>query len=64
MIDGWGSARHGLAVAAALRAAGCTVRIHNRLLALFLGRFGRNHRKVLLVDDARLAVCDRAPRFA
>ena len=50
-LDGWGSARDGLTVAAALRSAGCTVRIYNRLLALFLGRFGRNHRKVLLVDD-------------
>jgi linoleoyl-CoA desaturase len=51
LIDGWGSARGGRAVAAALRDAGCTVRIYHRLLALLLGRFGRNHRKVLLVDD-------------
>lgn len=51
LIDGWGSARGGRAVAAALRQAGCAVRIYNRLLALFIGRFGRNHRKVLLVDD-------------
>lgn len=50
-IDGWGSARGGRSVAAALREAGCTVRIHNRLLSLVVGRFGRNHRKVLLVDD-------------
>ena len=50
-IDGWGSARGGRAVAAALRASGCTVRIYNRMLALFVGRFGRNHRKILLVDD-------------
>jgi cardiolipin synthase len=50
-IDGWGSARGGRAVANALQDAGCTVRIYNRLLALFIGRFGRNHRKVLLVDD-------------
>ena len=50
-IDGWGSARGGRAVAAVLRAAGCRVRIHNRLLALLVGRFGRNHRKILLVDD-------------
>jgi cardiolipin synthase len=41
----------GLTVAAALRAAGCEVRIYHRLLALLLGRFGRNHRKLLLVDD-------------
>jgi cardiolipin synthase len=50
-IDGWGSARGGRSVAAALREAGCTVRIHNRMLSLLAGRFGRNHRKVLLVDD-------------
>jgi len=51
VIDGWGSARGGRVVAAALRDAGCAVRIHNRLLALLVGRFGRNHSKVLLVDD-------------
>ena len=51
LIDGWGSARGGRAVAAALREAGCTVWIYNRLLALLVGRFGRNHRKILLVDD-------------
>jgi cardiolipin synthase A/B len=50
-IDGWGSARGGHAVAAALREAGCAVRIYNRLLALLVGRFGRNHRKILLIDD-------------
>ena len=50
-IDGWGSARGGRSVAAALREAGCTVRIHNRLRSLLVGRFGRNHRKILLVDD-------------
>jgi len=50
-IDGWGSARGGLAVAAALQASGCAVRIYNRMLALLIGRFGRNHRKILLVDD-------------
>ncbi|MFO8070499.1 MAG: phospholipase D-like domain-containing protein [Polyangia bacterium] len=51
LIDGWGSAWGGRAVASALREAGCVVRIHNRLLAFFVGRFGRNHRKILLVDD-------------
>jgi cardiolipin synthase A/B len=50
-IDGWGSARGGRAVARALRAGGCQVRIHNRLRALLVGRLSRNHRKVLLVDD-------------
>ncbi len=51
VIDGWGSARGGLAVAAALHEAGCVVRIYNRLLAVLIGRIGRNHRKILLVDD-------------
>ncbi|MBN1606497.1 MAG: lmo0937 family membrane protein [Polyangiaceae bacterium] len=51
LIDGWGSARGGRGVAAALRAGGCEVRIYNRLLALLVGRFGRNHRKLLLIDD-------------
>ena len=51
VIDGWGSARGGRAVAAALREAGCSVRIYNRLQALLVGRFARNHRKILLVDD-------------
>ncbi|MHC4984205.1 MAG: phospholipase D-like domain-containing protein [Planctomycetota bacterium] len=51
LIDGWGSVRGGRAVAAALHAAGCAVRIYNRLLGLLVGRFGRNHRKILLVDD-------------
>jgi phosphatidylserine/phosphatidylglycerophosphate/cardiolipin synthase-like enzyme len=44
-IDGWGSARGGRTVADALESSGCTVRIYNRILALFIGRFGRNHRK-------------------
>jgi cardiolipin synthase len=51
LLDGWGSARDGRAVAAALVAGGCDVRVHNRLLSLFIGRFSRNHRKILLVDD-------------
>ncbi|MFH1807490.1 MAG: phosphatidylserine/phosphatidylglycerophosphate/cardiolipin synthase family protein [Pseudomonadota bacterium] len=51
LIDGWGSARGGRSVAASLRQAGCTVRIYNRLRAMLIGRFGRNHRKILLVDD-------------
>ena len=50
-LDGWGSARSGRFVAAALRAAGCAVFIHNRIRTLFIGRFGRNHRKILLIDD-------------
>ncbi len=52
VIDGWGSALGGRAVAGVLRQAGCSVDIHNRLLGSLIGRLGRNHRKVLLVDDA------------
>jgi cardiolipin synthase len=51
VIDGWGSARGGRAIATALRQAGCAVRIYNRLLSLLLFRFARNHRKILLVDE-------------
>lgn len=51
VIDGWGSAHRGRAVASSLRAAGCDVHIYHRLLGLLVGRFGRNHRNVLLVDD-------------
>jgi cardiolipin synthase len=51
VIDGWGSARRGSAVASSLREAGCAVEIYHRLRSLLLGRFGRNHRKILLVDD-------------
>ena len=50
-IDGWGSARGGRTVADALQASGCAVRIYNRMLALLIGRFGRNHRKILLIDE-------------
>lgn len=52
VIDGWGSVRGGRAVASTLRDAGCSVQIYSRLRSLFLGHFGRNHRKLLLVDDA------------
>lgn len=51
LMDGWGSARGGRAIAAILHEAGCNARIYNRLLTLLVGRFGRNHRKILLVDD-------------
>lgn len=50
-IDGWGSALGGHAVSTALSEAGCSVHIYNRLWKLWIGRFGRNHRKILLVDD-------------
>lgn len=51
IVDGWGSIGESRALASTLRAAGITVRIHNPLTSVFLGRFWRNHRKLLLVDD-------------
>ena len=50
VLDGWGSALDGRFVQGALGAAGCEVRIFNPLLSLLVGRFRRNHRKILLVD--------------
>jgi cardiolipin synthase len=54
VVDGWGTgfpARH---IAAELRKAGCDVEIYNPLHSILRGRFRRDHRKLLLVDD-RLA---------
>lgn len=50
IIDGWGSALDGRSIAGQLEAAGCAVQIYNPLMALFAGRFRRDHRKILLVD--------------
>jgi cardiolipin synthase len=52
IIDGWGSLLGGRSVRARLNAAGCECRIYNRFLTLFLFRLRRDHRKILLVDDA------------
>src|SRR5690242_6598129 len=49
VLDGFGSP-HAFSIAGELRAAGARVRVHGRLLAMLLGRFLRNHRKLLLVD--------------
>ena len=51
ILDGWGSSGDGGEVAARLRDAGCEVAIYNPLASLLAGRFRRNHRKILLVDD-------------
>jgi cardiolipin synthase len=51
ILDGWGSALDGRFIAAVLGAAGCDVSIYNPIYALFVGRFRRNHRKILVVDD-------------
>ena len=52
IIDGWGSLLGGRSVRARLNAAGCECHIYNRFLTLFLFRLRRDHRKILLVDDA------------
>jgi len=51
ILDGWGSARSGRRIARILRDAGCQVFIYNRLMSLLLGRFRRDHRKILVVDQ-------------
>ncbi len=51
IIDGWGSAITGRAVKSQLEAEGCKVDIFQPLRTLFLGRFRRNHRKILVLDD-------------
>jgi len=51
IIDGWGSATTGRTVAAQLTSEGVTVDIFHPLRTLFVGRFRRNHRKILVVDD-------------
>lgn len=51
IVDAWGTIGESRALAGTLRAAGIQVRIHNPLTSVFLGRFWRNHRKLLLVDD-------------
>lgn len=50
-VDGWGSARRGRVVVAALRSSGCNAQIYHQLRDALSGNFGRNHRKILLVDD-------------
>lgn len=50
VIDGWGSTPHAHGVAQRLEGAGCQVEIFNRMLFALIGRFRRNHRKVLAVD--------------
>jgi cardiolipin synthase A/B len=52
VVDGVGSALDGRQIEALLGSAGVQVRIYHPLTALLLGRLVRNHRKLLLVDDA------------
>jgi cardiolipin synthase len=50
ILDGWGSALDGRWLQSMLEPDGAEVRIYHPLLALFTGRFRRNHRKILVVD--------------
>ncbi|MFP2930781.1 phospholipase D-like domain-containing protein [Pyxidicoccus sp. 3LG] len=52
VVDGWGSIGASKYLTETLRAAGAKVRVYNPLTSLCLGRSWRNHRKILLVDDA------------
>lgn len=52
IVDGWGSLRGGRMIAARLGEVGARVEIYNRFLSLFALRLRRDHRKILLVDDA------------
>jgi cardiolipin synthase len=52
VVDGWGSMNASSHLTETLRAAGAKVRVYNPLTSLCTGRSWRNHRKILLVDDA------------
>jgi cardiolipin synthase A/B len=52
VLDAWGSLGDAARAADLLRAEGCEVTVYNPLSSLLLGRLRRNHRKLLLVDDA------------
>ncbi len=52
VVDGWGSIGTSRYLTETLTAAGAKVRVYNPLTSLCTGRSWRNHRKLLLVDDA------------
>jgi cardiolipin synthase len=51
VVDGWGSLWDGRSLVSRLRSAGCDASVHNALRHMLFGRFQRNHRKLLLIDD-------------
>jgi cardiolipin synthase len=51
VIDAFGSGCDGRKIAHALARAGCSVQRFNPFWSVFDGRFRRNHRKLLVVDD-------------
>ena len=52
VVDGWGTVGASGHIQSTLKAVGAKVRIYNPLTSLLSGRAWRNHRKILLVDDA------------
>jgi cardiolipin synthase len=50
VIDGWGSTPHTSEVEDRLRQSGCEVEVFNPMVLALIGRFRRNHRKILAVD--------------
>jgi cardiolipin synthase len=50
VVDGWGTTPHAGLLAQQLGSAGCQVEIFNPILLALLGRWRRNHRKILAVD--------------
>jgi cardiolipin synthase len=52
VVDGWGSVKASSHLTETLKAVGAKVRVYNPLTSLCTGRSWRNHRKILLVDDA------------
>ncbi len=51
IIDGLGSRGHSAGVQKALLQVGCEVSIYHPIWSALYGRFRRNHRKILLIDD-------------
>ena len=52
LVDGWGSSSDCGEIVATLGAAGAQARVHRPVGVVFAGLFGRNHRKILLIDSA------------
>ena len=51
ILDGWGSRHDGSNIVAELEAAGCVASMHNPFSRIMAGKWGCNHRKLLVVDE-------------